>query len=78
VNASQYNAGVGRKLRASRRAHGLTQADVAALVGVSPMSISNWEAGRCSLTAFMRSCLSEIYSKPTTEIKAQLEGKASA
>jgi transcriptional regulator with XRE-family HTH domain len=45
----QYMVELGAKLRGKRAELGLSQADLADVVGVSPAAISTWEAGTATI-----------------------------
>lgn len=55
------NANIGKKLRDSRIAKGLTQAEVAKMLGVSPQAISNFEREKCRVSNETLRALCDIY-----------------
>lgn len=56
------NNEIGQKVLAYRQAHGLTQQDVADLVGCSAPSVSCWErgGGMLGITAFALECMMNL------------------
>jgi DNA-binding XRE family transcriptional regulator len=56
-NPMDPEAPIGEKLRAYRRALGLTQKELAERLGVIQASISDWERGRCRPPAAVRRLL---------------------
>ncbi len=52
----------GDKLRNHRKRLGMTQAEVAERVGVSPQAISKWEAGDCLPDCFNLKAISDVYN----------------
>ena len=39
---------IGHRIHLMRKANGMTQRDLAALIGVTPQAISRWECGICA------------------------------
>lgn len=64
------------KLLAFRTAHGLSQAQLALLLGVSKGSICNWEAGRSSPRTAQEAKIEALPSLSTDEIKTRLSEPA--
>lgn len=48
-------------LKAARVNAGMTQADIAQLVGVTKQTVSNWECGYNAPTAYKLKCLCNLY-----------------
>lgn len=54
-------AEIAKKIRDARKAKGLTQADVAKVIGVTPQAISNFERGKNRISNDILRSLCEIY-----------------
>lgn len=48
------------ELRATRARLGLTQPALAALLGVHPLTVSQWETGRRAIPAFLHLALKQL------------------
>jgi transcriptional regulator with XRE-family HTH domain len=61
---------LGGRLKRAREAAGLEQADVAAQIGVDPMTISRWERGKHGIKAMHLTALARLYRVPVEAISS--------
>jgi ribosome-binding protein aMBF1 (putative translation factor) len=60
---SQYNREVGEWIRKERKARGISQAELAAAIGVSQNSISFWERGVAAISAMAHDQLRHFFDR---------------
>lgn len=58
----------GRRIRESREALGLTQADVAGAIGVIQQTVASWEAGRTAVSDPFKVALARVLNLPAAKL----------
>jgi transcriptional regulator with XRE-family HTH domain len=76
VSRQEYLRDFGKSLQHKRVDYGMTQAEVAAAIGCSPVSVSNWELGRTEPGAFAVKQLEAFWKRKAKEEAAR--GKAAS
>jgi transcriptional regulator with XRE-family HTH domain len=74
VSNREYIRDVGEWVREQRIALGLTRAAVAKGVGVSEVSVWNWETGRCGVRGYSLHRLKRFYKRHATQQATTREG----
>ena len=64
----QQTLPLGQRIARQRRALGLTQTDLAALIGASQPTISLWETGDNTPSRYLRPLLSEALGVPVADL----------
>ena len=65
---------IGTTILAARRAKGLTQESLAALVGVSAAAVSKWETGTADPSTSNLLALAKLFGVPAEELLHQATG----
>jgi transcriptional regulator with XRE-family HTH domain len=76
VSESAWRETVGKAIRRQRLAFGMTQGDLAHAIGASGASISCWESGNSTLSAYWHAKLKTFFADETVRRQAATPKKS--